>query len=477
MERRQAEMSSESTRIAQEIDRVSRHVKGYRSTYGSGWGGASQGGCFAARQLDKPNQEQQAAIVKLAKAVDLYNSDYVILREYARSLHAVIDTACQSQPRTRQEVEIQSILQLVNKRVEAWDGCVDRHESFEGLCGACLSRINCRTLERFKPLLKLAYPAKRITGIGRVSQKLGEQHVASRRGYTVPWSQPQDVLASKTTSRGHRPLWSLKPEHQQQLVRRFPQAVRSIIGCNGLDLADVKQLRKTNNRCAAYARLCRQFASTHQTSKIGTESWIVDRPELVGSVNIDNVSVELFRVRCLAGDDLTDSYAWFLGRPASEVVQEIASQVTWYHTHNHPCKDDSITGDVLSHVQEVMRGRVHQAIERREYQARYNASIEDRKRMQRREIAKYARKLRVAGELSMLDSKAAHNCLPGTLEFCERIGVHLPSRNWTDTRIDARHLLRLWKNADWVADSLFLKAINCCELRTNRERMDLAPCA
>jgi len=469
MSKRQRALSDRSTGLGKSVDQVSSQR--YRNTHGGGWGNTAEGGNWPDHKLGLPDRTLQADIESLRNDVEAYNSDYDLIREYAGHFRDYarrldLDQQC----RTRSEIRIVSLLKLADRREDTWGGCVDRWDGFDLLSGALLHRIGCATLKRFKHLQKEAYPVKRVVGIGRTSINLGESSVEYETKYPTEWSKPQDKLSEGVKYQSYDR--SLTYEHKEQVLRRYSFQWQACYGFSRLQYRNVSYLKQVTRRHVACSRLVDRVACT--TERPGAATIITGPSELVGAIQCQGADVRIFRAECLvvatSSGRMESSYVYFPERPESELIRNVITQLTWYHR-------TSIDGELPGYREiaiDAMQDRLTRLEEQIESRNRWNRSLEDQKKGQRKEVAKYARQLLDAGSLSMLDSKRANNCLPGTLEFCRRIGVPLPSSSWTDTRIDARKLLRLWKASDWVRDSLFLSAIRCCVERVKRERRELA---
>lgn len=467
MSRRQQSLSNRSQGLSQAVDKTSSQQ--YRYTGGGGWGTSQQGGNWPDHRLSGPDLNLQKDIKSLHRDVAEYNSDYDIIREYAGYLRSyILKLDNGHQCRTVQEVEVMSILRLADRCNESWNGCVDRHDGFERLDGPLLSRIGCSTLKRFKPMQSLSYPEKRVTGIGRTSQGLGESRVEYEQRNKDVWKHPQDVLARPIRFDNYDR--QLTYHHRECFHRMHPGKRDVWVGLNAVQYATLKSIRLVERRHRAYRRLVSRVACTME--RPGAPTLLTSVPEAVGTILCQGANVRVFRCSCLVvagrSGEVESSNVYFLERPESELIRNTVQQVSWYHRDCTGINDVDAYNDLAV---DVMQTRLIDVERREAERRRWNQSEADRKLGQRKEVAKYAIQLLKAGELSMLDSKNANNCLPGTLEFCRRIGVPLPSDRWTDTRIDARKLLRLWKAADWVRDSLFLSAIRVCVERVQRERL------
>jgi len=468
----QRDLSSTAYKLSSDVSCV--ESKQYVNRH-AGWGSIQGREPQPHSRLSKPEYAADD-VRQLRRDIDTYNVEMAIIEEYGRHLRTwVVDLENNlTQCYTRLEVEIVSVLRLITWDDDLWDGCLDRRESFQRMSGAFFHRVDCSMLHRFRPMLRSVKPRKRIVGIGRVSRSLGETccHSAlSYRGYAQITSQ--SLEARYMTAR------RVGPAHPQreQLKRRYPRQYESILGRFHTRLPDAKLFRTMPARYAGYARLCRQIAATSDEDNIGSETIVCGRPERTQvSIEVEGASVPLFRVSVLVRDgaNWVSTYAYFPARSVASQVQSILKDLTWFHVDAEDYKRKMVVTCDMD-AQTAMRGRVTRIIEQRERSYRANASAEERKKLQRKEVARYARELLRAGELSMLDSKNAQNCLPGTLEFCDKIGVPLPGRNWSDTRIDSRQLLRLWRASGWVVDSLFLSAIQVCSKRSNQERREMAP--
>ena len=169
--------------------------------------------------------------------------------------------------------------------------------------------------------------------------------------------------------------------------------------------------------------------------------------EQVGTILHLETSVPVYAAECLqyTTSKKADSRVYFLGKTGSTVVDDSVNSVDWYHIQIVRDNEDS--------------NRIARAIDYLSQRLGYARNVKLSLLERRKEIASYARKLIWLETMNMLDSKSAGNCLPGTIQFAQELGLPCPS-NWKDHCVDTRTVLRKWKEKGYNANRLLLPAID-----------------
>jgi hypothetical protein len=146
-----------------------------------------------------------------------------------------------------------------------------------------------------------------------------------------------------------------------------------------------------------------------------------------------------------------------LGKTGSVVVDKSIASVEWYHLQ-------------LNRIDNLSD---RQAIDYLRQRLGYSANVKLTTLERRKEIAGYCRKLVWLESINMLDSKSAGNCLPGTIQFAQQLGLPVPSE-WNNYSVDARQLLRRWKEKSYGVNRLLLPAIDSAIKRVRTQLLSMA---
>jgi hypothetical protein len=417
----------------------------------------------------------QPDVDTLRERIANYNQRRQWVDEFATELRKTVIELLASdyKPLDQFQVQIWSCLKALEPH-EKWKGCKNENENvgsgyYRSINGSAIANIDDVLFYRFRfQVRKGVYTGKRIKGIDRVSVALGQQLIGGVARSTYPKTERvYDSLAERS-------LRSRFDVAAHKVARKYVEQFGQYhVGCGErpyelradgrytfkvmLETQKALQL-STSVASPALSRLVDSLTMTNsRLSQIP-----IGRPRIVGSVTVNRTTVNVLKTRVYLSGSSQFTNAYFLGLAESEVTSEIVRRVEWYHNNS----DDDTS------VPQLMQERCTRAVGEYENHLRWSNNQTKLKALQRSEIAAYAIRLKRVGEISMLDSKAAGNCLPGTIQFCEEFGVECPN-NWTDHRMLAHDMLRVWRDNGWKMESLFLRAIACAEKRVQTERTEL----
>jgi len=204
-------------------------------------------------------------------------------------------------------------------------------------------------------------------------------------------------------------------------------------------------------------------------------------PVNVGTIRHLETDIPLYRCTALLVDSnnwqtIADNglepnhLVWFLGKTGSVVVDRAISGVDWFHSN--PMTYESL----MNEMQHNRVGGTVPGIMLQRLTGTWRSTVnQDNLKQRRLEIATYARKLVWLNTINMLDSKAAGNCLPGTIQFARELGLPI-SKDWEDKKYDTRLLLRRWKEKSYGVNRLLLPAIDAACNRVKAKLLSLTTC-
>jgi len=215
----------------------------------------------------------------------------------------------------------------------------------------------------------------------------------------------------------------------------------------------------------AIDRLCRSVAVRRDSY---VKTLFCSQPIQCGTIRHLETDIPVYVANCIIWETMSamNHRVYWLGKTGSETVDNAIQSVEWYH--------QSAIGSspVVAGVAESL---TQQGIDYLRNRLGYTRNQKETLETRRKEIASYARKLIWLETISMLDSKEAGNCLPGTLQFCSTLGISVPSQ-WSDTVVDTRTLLRAWKQNGYGVNRLLLPAIDSAVNRVKKELLSVTAC-
>ena len=182
------------------------------------------------------------------------------------------------------------------------------------------------------------------------------------------------------------------------------------------------------------------------------------RPIRIGKINVLGCEVDLLMCECETLSSANNhEFVIFPARCSHQEAREILIQADWLHVANKVIPE-RIQTRFIAQYQE----RCDSLIRRAEYNRKNRLT-------KRQATARIARQLIRVNNVHLEDSRRAGNCWPGTVQFCNSLGLEIPGR-WSKTyAVDSRVILRAWRARGYVANNLFFDAINAAEKRYQQE--------
>lgn len=367
-----------------------------------------------------------------------FNEELVILQQYANQWKVYRDGLLQVKPRNICQRELQNVL-LVSQRGISWDRkSIDENPVLGVMNGKFAALINVPAL--FKK--DYANMNDKKGKIGRQSYSQGYQIVESSY-YHLRYRMDSLTVRQQNWerySKSHQTKNSrcCRVEHYVKQSVYYQKRIGWIKGIFYVadKLKVLPYADEWKERYQATNRLCYSVA----TSVPYVSTICTSQPVQIGTLEYLETAVPIYHCKGIPWEqNKTEQNCYYLGKTGSTIVDRELAKIDWLHSA------------VSTEPNEVLR------VFRTRTDSRYaeKQSLKER----RKEIAGYARKLIWVETINMLDSKAAGNCLPGTLQFARGLGVPCPD-NWTDYTISARQLLRAWKAKGYGVNRLVLPAID-----------------
>lgn len=185
---------------------------------------------------------------------------------------------------------------------------------------------------------------------------------------------------------------------------------------------------------------------------------VTSKPVVIDYVELAETRIPIYRAECILPlQDMVKHVCYYIGKTGSTVWNNSIKTIEWLHT-------EVISDHTTERVLEIFNARL-----------RYLYSSAQTAKQKRKETAAYARKLVWLETISMLDSKNAGNCLPGTLQFCNDMNIPTPTA-WSNYTVDARMLLRRWKQKGYETNRLFYSAIDKVVNRVKQQLLSVTAC-
>jgi hypothetical protein len=402
----------------------------------------------------KPYHDMVTESVMLQLA---YNEELTLLQQYALQFKKLRSTVIEMKPRNEQQRLIQCVLARSEVYTQ-WNKDEIRQNPVLGcICGRFYEQANMVTLTH-----KLLKTLNDVKGkIGRFS--LNHANVLLyklRNDYT---RKHEDRYSGK---RG-KVERSTNVESYVQNSAKYNSLLGWIVGLksNVQALTIVRYAADWKEQYHAIDRLCRSVAVRRDSY---VKTIFTSQPVQCGTIRHLETDIPIYVADCIIWETRTqpDYRVYWLGKTGSETVDNAIQSIDWYH--------QSAIGNspVVDGVAESLR---RQAIDHLRTRLGYAPRQKETLQTRRKELASYARKLVWLETISMLDSKAAGNCLPGTLQFCQTLGIDVPP-SWSDTVVDTRKLLRAWKQNGYGVNRLLLPAIDSAVNRVKKELLSVTAC-
>lgn len=439
-------------------DTTLKHGEHYR--YRSGWGRRSSSNVVGTpgnqlRPLNVMESKPYHAMVTESVMLQLaYNEELTLLQQYANQFKKLREAVIELKPRNEQ----QRLIQCVLARSQVWTQWnkdeIRQNPVFGCICGRFYESANMVTLT-----YKLLKTLNDVKGkIGRFS--LNHANVLLyklRNDYTRKREDRYNGKRGKVER-------STNVENYVQNSEKYNSLLGWIVGLKSVQqaLTILPYAAAWKEQYHAIDRLCRSIA-VRKASYVKT--LFTSQPVECGTIRHLETDIPVYVADCIIWETMSavSHRVYWLGKTGSRTVDSAVQSVEWYH-QSAIGSSPAVAGAAESLTQQgidFLRNRL-------EYTRNQKETLETR----RKELASYARKLIWLETISMLDSKAAGNCLPGTIQFCKTLGVPI-TNNWTDTRIDARTLLRAWKKHDYGVNRLLLPAIDAACNRVKKELLSV----
>lgn len=392
------------------------------------------------RRLNTDNFQHYKELLEKSRVVSIeFNQCLTLLYQYAGQWHQYRERLLESRPNNLQQRLIQNLL-LTTLR--------DSSDTHNPVCGVISgefvhridSRLNCITAVLRKLIDNKGLIGRRSISDGKVTLK------RISNGFYNRCNESFDRLASKLTGKYG------KSTRLEMVLPYTTQSERY-----RTRLAWMKDVTKDN--VLVVLQYCDEWKVKYRgTDKLARLQAVNPVPYVftivtsqtvdIGNVELGETVVPVLRSKCIHQQGyreptFVNSMVYFLGKTGSAVIDSKLKQIDWFHRVGI---DDSDAITIFNH------------------RLAYLKSQEQTLKERRKEIAAYARKLVWLNTINMLDSKSAGNCLPGTIQFCQQLGVPVPSE-WNNYSADCRLLLRRWKEKKYDANRLFFPAIDAAVKR------------
>lgn len=450
-----------NVKLSQMLTTTLKNAEHYH--YRSGWGRSSSSNVVGTpgsqlRPLNvmeaKPYHDMVTESVMLQLA---FNEELTLLQQYATQFKKLRSAVIELKPRN----EGQRLVQCVLARSEVcsqWNRDEIRQNPVLGcICGRFYEQANMVTLTH-----KLLKTLNDVKGkIGRFSLSHANALLYKLRNDYI--RKREDRYNGK---RG-KVERSTNVENYVQNSEKYNSLLGWIVGLKSVQqaLTILPYAAAWKEQYKSIDRLCRSVA-VRKASYVKT--LFTSQPVQCGTIRHLETDIPVYVADCIIWETRTQSdyRCYYLGRTGSDTVDNAIQSIEWYH--------QSAIGNspVVAGVAESL---VQQAIQHMTTRLGYTPRQKETTAQRRKELASYARKLIWLETISMLDSKAAGNCLPGTLQFCKTLGINVP-KEWKDTRVDTRKLLRAWKANGYGVNRLLLPAIDSAVNRVKKELLSVTAC-
>ena len=384
-----------------------------------------------------------------------FNEELTLLQQYANQFKLLRTAVIELKPRNEQQRLVQCVLARSEVYTQ-WNKDEIRQNPVLGvICGRFYEQANMVTLTH--KLLKTLNDTK--GKIGRFS--LNHANVLLHKLKNDYQRKHED----RYNGRRGKNERSVNVESYVKNSAKYQSLLSWIVG-----LKDVQQALTVLPYTAAWKeqfqsidRLCRSVA-VRKVSYVQT--LFASQPIQCGTIRHLETHIPVYVADCIIWEtrSQSDYRVYYLGRTGSETVDNAIQSIEWYH--------QSAIGQNSETDQTTLR---RQAVDYLRTRLGYAPRQKETTAQRRKELASYARKLVWLETISMLDSKAAGNCLPGTLQFCQTLGIDVP-KDWNDTRVDTRKLLRAWKSNGYGVNRLLLPAIDSAVNRVKSELLNVVAC-
>lgn len=434
------------------------HREYYRTTGSYGRGGHVVG--TSGNRLRtigvKTIREYHATLTESVMLAMEYNEELRILLQYAESFSVLRSQVIELRPNNMKQRQVQLILAR-SQVLGTWYRDEIRENPILGvICGHFYITANLARLTH--EVLKGLDDQK--SKIGRFSYTAANELIHRFR---------EDVFTRQYERyQGRKTLKNTRCDRLDSYVSNSPkykQLLSWIVGLKDVRhaLPIVRYAAAWKEQYSATDRLCRSVAARKDSY---VKTLFCSQPVQCGTIRHLETDVPVYVADCIIWESRTqaDYKCYYLGKTGSTTVDESIQTIDYYH--------QSAIGHSADTDQTALR---RQAVDYLRVRLGYAPNQKVTLAERRKEIAAYARKLVWLETISMLDSKAAGNCLPGTLQFCQTLGIDVPSQ-WADVSVDARKLLRSWRKNGYGVNRLLLPAIDSAVNRVKHELLSVTAC-
>lgn len=372
--------------------------------------------------------------------------------EYTQLVQMLVDgykSKGKKKDRRRSIVRAISYL-MASTKLGKWNNCKPIHSNEYGIHGNVFHHGN--TDDHIRCLI---HAIKYVTAKTdqRISVQLGQSHREISSPYTSTVSEYDSYHADRYRQRlswrmdrvrqqltNSKTVWKLIGYRHRCLLSRYEQQRTVIFNA-----------RRFKGASVALTKLI-QLKAANSSPYVFTVP--ISKPVVIGTVNVLNHPVNVLRFDCKTDQSNRVNGCYILERTASARINTVIQGVEWLHLTESEEQQ-------RNHTDLGLAGNVFQVLQSRVDNELTNAPKSEAEL--RKEKAIIARKLIRLETVNMLDSQAVGNCHPGTLQFCNSIGVELPPQanvKFINYAIPARYLLRLWKQSGYTVDRLFYKLVN-----------------
>ncbi len=431
------------------------HREYYRTVGSWGRGGhvvGTPGDYLRPISVDKSYHETLTQSVMLSMQ---FNEELSILRQYAVQFNKLRQIVIELRPNNIQQRQVEMILarSVVHS---TWNKDeITQNPVLGVICGRFYERANMVRLTH--ELLKNIddKPGK----IGRFSLRAANELVHSFRHDRLT------MTYERYTGKVPRNTRCDRIDSYVSNSEKYRQLLSWIVGLRDVRqaLPIVRYAAEWKEQYQSIDRLCRSVA-VRKDSYVKT--LFTSQPVQCGTIRHLETDIPVYVADCIIWESRTqpDYKCYYLGRTGSQIVDDAIKDIDYYH--------QSAIGQTSETDQTTLR---RQAVDYLRTRLGYAPRQKETTAERRKELAAYARRLIWLETISMLDSKAAGNCLPGTLQFCKTLGIDVPSQ-WADVSVDARKLLRSWKQNGYGVNRLLLPAIDSAVNRVKKELLSVTAC-
>ena len=442
------------------------HSAEYYHTSGRGWGRNRSSGRTvgsSGNQLRKitdiaSTEERRAYMAETVVLQFAYNADLETLQQYANQFATYRKGLLELKPRNKVQRMLQNLL-MISKVNSGYNG--SQNPMLGTINGTFAARV-CIPGVMYK-LIRVLDDKNGL--IGRQSFKCGADTITSSTNWHMARKAPANGRAkgryTGTYSKG------LRCENVSNYVTNSARYKRRHSW-----VRDIRNVGEALELLPVVDDWKEQYSSTNKLAYINAinvspyvRSIVCSQLLLVGQIVHMETSIPVYSGDCIAWSNShkLNQKCYFLGKTGSSIIDGAVRSVDWYHT--------PITSAMSLSMSDTNTTALEYLTSRLNYMRNQNDTLKQR----RKELASYARKLVWLESISMLDSKNAGNCLPGTLQFCQALGIPVPSQ-WSNVTIDTRLLLRRWKQNDYGVNRLLLPAIDTAVNRVKKQLLSVVAC-